>query len=218
MVLMKIWKGIWSWIGKHNKVLVTCFCNKYWVDGGLWRRVDMVVAHHWWVRGYLNIARVQNWPEITIFTSQIQVNVIIVRVRIKVRVVRVVRAIGLVKMVRVARVVCVALWASILKWQSLTRCSGLATKGSYRTAWASKQIQVLIYHHIWYHLINIIIIKLWLKLTTLSSSVRFVHVVLTLQDSDCVADCTCGHSCPDRALARSRLVWLTRSREWCAWW
>lgn len=41
----------------------------------------MVVAHHWWVRGYLNIARVQNWPEITIFTSQIQVNVIIVRVK-----------------------------------------------------------------------------------------------------------------------------------------
>ena len=76
------------------------------MDGGLWRRVDMVVAHHWWVRGYLNIARVQNWPEITIFTSQIQVNVIIVRVRIKVRVVRV---IGRIKMVRVARVVCVAL-------------------------------------------------------------------------------------------------------------
>ena len=60
------------------------------------------------MRGYLNIARVQNWPEITIFTSQILVNVI-VRVRIKVRVVRAVRVIGLVKMVRVARVVCVAL-------------------------------------------------------------------------------------------------------------
>ena len=104
---------------------------------------------------------------------------------IRVRVVRAVRVIGLVKMVRVARVVCVALWANLLTWQSLTRCSGLATKGSYRTAWASKQIQVLIYHHIWYHLINIIIIKLWLKLTTLSSSVGFVHVVLTLQDSDC---------------------------------